>query len=144
MCQIFIALAGGAIVITEQLAAMAATSHQYVAVVLAVEGMFSSIGGAIGSTVAAAMWTGIFPKRLRRYLPEATRGDYLSIYEDITVQLSYPVGSPTRDAINRAYGDSQKWMLVASTAVLVIAIGAVLMWRDINVKNYKQVKGRVI
>jgi hypothetical protein len=35
--QIFIALGGGALVICEQLAAMAATSHQYVAVVLAVE-----------------------------------------------------------------------------------------------------------
>jgi hypothetical protein len=34
MSQIFIAFAGGAIVITEQIAAMAATTHQYVAVVL--------------------------------------------------------------------------------------------------------------
>jgi len=58
MCQIFIAFAGGTLVICEQLAAMAATSHQLVAVVLAVEGMYSNIGGAIGSTVAAAVWTG--------------------------------------------------------------------------------------
>ena len=50
MCQIFIAFAGGTLVITEQIAVMAATTHQYVAVVLAVQYMFSSIGGAIGQT----------------------------------------------------------------------------------------------
>jgi len=58
MCQIFIAFSGGTLVICEQMAVMAAASHQHVAVVLAVEGMFASIGGAIGSTVAAAIWTG--------------------------------------------------------------------------------------
>lgn len=58
MCQIFHAFAGGTLVICEQMAVMAAASHQQVAVVLAVEGMFSSVGGAVGSTVAAAIWTG--------------------------------------------------------------------------------------
>ncbi len=51
MCQIFIALGGGALVICEQLAAMAATTHQYIAVVIALEGMFSNVGGAIGESV---------------------------------------------------------------------------------------------
>ena len=60
MCQIFIALAGVALVTCEQMAAMAATSHQYVAVVLAVEGMFSSIGGAIESTVAAGICRALY------------------------------------------------------------------------------------
>jgi hypothetical protein len=55
MCQIFIAFSGGTLVICEQIAVMAASTHQYVAVVFAVEGMFSNIGGAIGSTVAAAI-----------------------------------------------------------------------------------------
>ncbi|KAK3700369.1 MFS siderochrome iron transporter 1 [Vermiconidia calcicola] len=143
MCQIFIALGGGALVITEQLAAMAATSHQYVAVVLAVEGMFASVGGAIGSTVAAAIWTGTFPGLLQEYLPASAQGDYLTIYADITEQLSYPVGSPTRDAINRAYGESQRYMLIAAATILIAGVFAVLAWRDLNVKNHKQVKGRV-
>ena len=107
MCQVFIALGGGAVVITEQLAAMAATSHQYVAVVLAVEAMFAYIGGAVGDTIASAMWTGIFPGKLREFLPEGKKADYLLIYEDLTEQLSYPVGSPTRTAIIDAYGVSQ-------------------------------------
>jgi hypothetical protein len=143
MCQIFIAFGGGTLVICEQIAVMAATSHQYIAVVLAVEGMFSSIGGAIGSTVAGAIWTGVFPARLERYLPAEELGNLTMIYGDILTQLSYEVGSPTRLAIDRAYGDAQRYMLIAASTILVLAVGSVAMWRNINVKNFKQVKGTV-
>ncbi|KAK2740111.1 MFS siderochrome iron transporter 1 [Myotisia sp. PD_48] len=144
MCQIFIAFAGGTLVICEQMAAMAVTSHQYVAVVLAVEGMFSSVGGAIGSTVAAAVWTGVFPKKLAEYLPAESQGNLTSIYGDIKVQMSYPLGSPTRIAINKAYGDAQKFMLIGATAILAVAVVSVVVWRDVKVKDFKQVKGRVV
>lgn len=144
MCQIFIAFSGGTLVICEQVAVMAATSHQYVAVVLAVESMFSNIGGAIGSTVAAAIWTGVFPVKLMEYLPEDALENFDLIYGDLTTQLSYEVGTPTRDAIVRAYGDAQRLMLISATCILVLALGAVAVWRDIKVKDFKQVKGRVI
>ncbi|PGH05894.1 hypothetical protein GX51_02675 [Blastomyces parvus] len=144
MCQIFIAFAGGTCVITEQMAAMAATSHQYVAVVLAVEAMFANIGGAIGQTVAAAIWTGMFPQRLAEYLPEEAKANATIIYGDLKVQRSYPVGSPERIAINKAYGDGQKYMLIGGTAILAVSLGATMMWRDIKVKDFKQVKGLVV
>jgi hypothetical protein len=144
MCQVFIAFAGGTIVICEQTAAMAAASHQHVAVVLAIEAMFSSVGGAIGLTVAAAIWQDVFPRKLAEYLPEEAQANLTSIYAELPVQLSYPMGSPTRIAIQKAYGDAQKNMLIAATAVLAIALVATAMWRDIKVKNLKQVKGTVI
>lgn len=144
MCQIFIAFAGGTIVITEQTAVMAAASHQYVAVVLAVEAMFSAIGGAIGLTVSAAIWQSVFPDKLKEYLPEESMKNFTDIYEQLNVQLSYPIGSPTRIAIQKAYGDGQRAMLIGGTAVLVVCVAAVAMWRDINVKNIKQVRGNVI
>jgi MFS family permease len=143
MCQIFIAFSGGALVICEQIAAMAAATHQQVAVVLAVEGMFSSIGGAIGSTIAAAIWTGVFPKQLAKHLPEDALANLTDIYGSLTVQLSYEVGTPTRDAIIISYGEAQKLMLITATVVLVLAIGSVAVWRDIDVKKFKQVKGMV-
>ncbi|KAF7545339.1 hypothetical protein G7Z17_g9246 [Cylindrodendrum hubeiense] len=144
MCQIFIAFAGGTIVICEQTAAMAAVSHQYVAVVIAIEGMFANIGGGIGSSIAAAIWQSTFPDALAKYLPDDQQENLYTIYEDLTVQLSYPVGSDTRAAIQQAYADAQRWMLIAGTAVLVVSFGAVAFWRDINVKDRKQVKGRVV
>ncbi|RPA75052.1 siderophore iron transporter [Ascobolus immersus RN42] len=143
MCQIFIAFSGGACVITEQMIAMAATTHQYVAVVLAVEGMFSSVGGAIGSTIAAAVWQHVFPQKLREYLPESAQANVTDIAGSMIIQTSYAIGTPERDAINRAYGDAQRDMLIAATAVLAIGMAGVIAWRDIKVKNFKQVKGTV-
>ncbi|KAF8865243.1 siderophore iron transporter [Acephala macrosclerotiorum] len=144
MCQVFIAFSGGTLVICEQMAAMAAASHQYVAVVLAVEGMFSNIGGAIGSTVAAAIWTATFKPNLEKYLPGLPQANITAIYGDLSTQLSYEWGSETRDGIIRAYGESQKIMLIASTAVLALAVVAVAVWRDIKVKDFKQTKGMVV
>ncbi|MCJ1385507.1 hypothetical protein MMC17_008630 [Xylographa soralifera] len=144
MCQILVSFAGGTIIICDQVAAMAAASHQHVAVVLAVEAMFSEIGGAVGLTVAAAIWQNVFFTKLAEYLPTEALPDLASIYGDLTTQLTYPVGSATRIAIQHAYGDAQKMMLIAGTAIWAIGFVATFVWRDINVKGIKQVKGNVI
>ncbi|KAH7040192.1 siderophore iron transporter mirB [Microdochium trichocladiopsis] len=142
--QILIAAGGGFCVICEQMAVMAAASHQHVAVVLAVEGMFASVGGAIGGSIATAIWTSLFPAKLAEYLPQEAQANLTTIYGSLPAQLSYEWGSPERDAIVRAYGEAQKWMLVAATTILIVAIPAVMVWRDIKVKDFKQVKGTVI
>ncbi|KAI4247552.1 MAG: hypothetical protein L6R40_001500 [Gallowayella cf. fulva] len=143
MCQIFISFAAGTIIICDEIAIMAAATHQHIAVVLAVLGMFGNIGGAIGLTVAAAIWQDVFPKKLAEYLPVSELPNLLTIYADITAQLSYPVGSPARIAIQHAYGDAQMLMLIAGTAVWAVGIVAVVMWRDIRVIGIKQTKGHV-
>lgn len=145
MCQVFIAIGGGTLVIAEQVAGMAATTHQFVAIVLAIQGMSSQIGGAIGSVVAANIWQANFPDRLREYLPQeivANSTEFNLIYEDITTQLSY-AGTPAGDAIVRSYGDTQRLMCAAATGILALALVALLMWRNIDTRARKQVKGTV-
>ena len=144
MCQIFISFAAGTIIICDEIAIMAAASHQHIAVVLAVLGVFGNIGGAIGLTVAAAIWQDVFPKKLAEYLPASELPNLLLIYEDLMTQLSYTVGSPARTAIQHAYGDAQQMMLVAGTAIWAVGLVAVMMWRDIRVIGIKQTKGHVI
>jgi len=143
MCQIFISFTAGTIIICDEIAIMAAASHQHIAVVLAVISMFGNIGGAIGLTVAAAIWQGVFPKKLAEYLPSSELPNLTTIYEDLTVQLSYAVGSPARIAIQHAYGDAQTMILSAGTAVWALGIVAVVMWRDIKVVGITQAKGHV-
>ena len=143
MCQLFISFAAGTIIICDEIAIMAAASHHHIAVVLAVLGMFGNIGGAIGLTIAAAIWQGVFPNKLAEYLPASEMPNLLLVYADITTQLSYPVGSPARVAIQRAYGDAQMRMLVAGTAIWALGLVAVLMWRDIKVIGIKQTRGHV-
>ncbi|KKP02852.1 siderophore iron transporter mirB [Trichoderma harzianum] len=144
MCQIFISLAAGVVIITSQMAAMTAASHQYIAVVIAILSMFSSIGGAIGLTIAGAIWQAIFPIKLAEYLPPDEQANLISIYSMLEVQLSYPVGTPTRIAIQRAYGDAQLMMLVAGTAIWAVGFVGVAIWRNNNIKNIQQVIGQVI
>jgi hypothetical protein len=123
---------------------MAATTHQYVAVVLAIQDMFTSVGGAIGSTVSTAIWTGTFRKDLLRFLPPGELKNVDLIYQTLDQQLSYPVGSPERLAIATAYGESQKWQLTAAVASLSLMIPCVLAWRNYQLKDHKQVKGTVV
>lgn len=143
MSQIFVAFGGGTNSVCQQVAIMSVVKHQHIAVVLAIQSMAASIGGGIGRSVSGAIWQGVFPGKLREYLPEADKANWQKIYGDLTVQLSYPVGSPTRMAIQRAYADGQRAMLIGATAIFAIAFVAVACWRSVNVKNVKQVKGLV-
>ncbi|KAI0205598.1 siderophore iron transporter mirB [Astrocystis sublimbata] len=142
--EIIYAFGGGTCVIAEQVAVMAAAAHQQVAVVLAVESMFASVGGGIGGTVAGAIWTGVFPVKLQEYLPAENKADFATIYGDLTAQISYPIGSPVHDAIIHAYDDALRNMFIAATAITVIGLAAVFAWRDIKLKDFKQTKGNVI
>lgn len=143
MCLIFIAIAAGTIIVCDEIAMLAAGAHQYVAVCLAVLGMFGNVGGAIGFTIASAIWQNTMPNKLAEYLPEEDQPNLVTIYADITTQLSYPVGSPTRQAIQHAYSDAYLRLLATGTAVWVIGFIAVFMWRNINVIGIKQAKGHV-
>uniref|UniRef100_A0A8H7K6S3 Major facilitator superfamily (MFS) profile domain-containing protein n=1 Tax=Bionectria ochroleuca TaxID=29856 RepID=A0A8H7K6S3_BIOOC len=112
-----------------QVAAMAAASHQHIAVVIAVESMFSNVGGAIGSTVSSAIWQNVFPRALARHLPEDEQPNLLLIYGNLTRQLSYLEGTPARIAIQESYAEGQRYMLIGATCILVVGLGAVAMWR---------------
>lgn len=144
MCQLFTALGGGTIMITDEIAILAAVKEQqHFAVAIALVSMFSNIGSAVGLTLSSAIWQDVFPKSLALHLPLEEQPNIVMIYADLTTQLSYPVGSPTRLAIQKAYGEGQKYLFTAATASLSLAVVATLMWRNINVKNTKQTVGRV-
>ncbi|ORY10001.1 hypothetical protein BCR34DRAFT_567629 [Clohesyomyces aquaticus] len=145
MAQIFISIASGFIMVTAEIAILAAVQEQqYFAISIALVSMCSSIGSSVGLTISAAIWQDVFPKKLMLYLPEADLENLMLIYADITTQLSYPVGSPTRLAIQMAYGDAQKYLFIAGTATWVLGIVGTLLWRDINVIGVNQMKGRVV
>jgi hypothetical protein len=142
MTQIFTAVAGGSIVIAGELAMMAPSDHQHMAVIIAVLNLFCSIGSAVGSTVSAAIWTGTFYNNLVKNVPAGV--NIAEIYASLPKQLSYEWGSPERTGIAQSYADSQRLMLITSICMLSCALVAAAFWRDINVKNIKQVKGRVV
>lgn len=144
LCQALLAVAGGTMAVTQQMAVMAVAKHGQVAALLALLGLASAVGAGIGSSVSGAIWTNTVYAELLRRLPEDARGDAWRIYEDLELQLQYPVGDPVREAIMQAYGVAQRRMVLAGLAAQLVAIPAVAVWRDVRVSQFKQVKGRVL
>ncbi|KAK5996835.1 MFS siderochrome iron transporter 1 [Cladobotryum mycophilum] len=142
MTQIFVAFAGGPMVVAGEMAMMAPSDHQHVAVIIAVLDLFSSIGSAIGSTISAAIWTGTFKKALIKNLPADAPVD--AIYGNLYTQLGYEKGTPIRSGISQSYGESQRYMLITSVCFLVAGWACTWLWRDIKLRDKKQTKGNVI
>lgn len=143
MCQIFISIGGSVFIIVEQLAVLAAVDHQHVASTLALLQVVGTVGDAMGNTISGAIWTNTFEKALQRNLPASALPNLEDIYEDLTTQLSYPVGSVTRLAIQKSYAYAQTRMLAAGTGMMVLAFIWVLMIKNIDLHKTPQVKGMV-
>lgn len=143
MCEIFISIAGSCFILCMQVAVLAAVDHQHVATVLAILSITGGVGGAIGGTVSATIWTNTFGVKLLEWLPESAKDDFAAMYEDLTIQLSYPEGSPVRIALQRAYGYAQTRMLAVGTGVMVIAIASLFLIKNYDLRKLHQTKGVV-
>ncbi|KEY74656.1 hypothetical protein S7711_08423 [Stachybotrys chartarum IBT 7711] len=141
MCEIFISIGGSVFILLLQLAVLAAVDHQYVAAVLAMLYVSGSIGGAVGTTISGTIWTNTFLRALQRNLPESAMPNLHTIYGDVLTQLSYPVGSIERLAIQESYGYAQARMLAAGTGVFGLAIIWVMLIRNHDVSQPRQTKG---
>ncbi|KUM58275.1 hypothetical protein ACN42_g8883 [Penicillium freii] len=143
MCQIFISIGGSIFILVEQIAILAAVDHQHVAAALGLLNVVGTIGDSAGYTICTAIWTNTFPKALAKYLPQSATSNFDNIYEDITVQTGYSMGSEVRLDIQAAYGDVEVRMLSAGLGVMTLAIAWTIMIRDIDPKKTAQVKGTV-
>jgi hypothetical protein len=137
MCQIFLAVGGGTMILIEQVSVLSVSKHEDYAAMLALLSTFGNIGGAVGSSVSGAVWTNTLPKKLRELLPAETQDQWESIYEDLSVQLSYPIGSPTRTAIQNAYASTQRNMMIAGTCIMVLSLIWVGMMRNVKLQDKK-------
>ncbi|KIW12504.1 hypothetical protein PV08_09781 [Exophiala spinifera] len=144
MCEIFFSVAGCVFILCVQLAVLATVDHQYVAAVLSTLFVSGTIGGAIGDAISGAIWTNTFESALERNLPASALPDLISIYGSLVVQLSYPVGTPERLAIQKSYGYAQVRMLAASCAIMGLGFVWVAMIKNLNVKKMTQTKGNVL
>ena len=148
MTQIFVGFGACLFTICGQLAVMVPITHQEVAVVLAIWGLFGSIGAALGNAIAGALWNNILPAELYRRLPDSAKNQSSIIFGDIATQISFPDGSPERDAIVGAYADVQRKMVIAGAAFMPLCLLSIYVWRNVNIKKLQkdhggQTKGNV-
>lgn len=143
--QIALGIGGGMLNVPAQLGVQASTDHQHVAIATAVYLTCVEIGGAVGSAISGVVWGKNIPTKLREYLPVAQKVNATIIYNDINNALLYPVGSPARDAVNRAYQETMHSLLIIAicVAVPVFLLACVMKNYDLD-EIGEQVKGRVI
>lgn len=141
MCQIILGMASGTIVMCMNVGIVATVEHADIAATVALLGVCSYLGGAVGSAVSGAIWTSTLPSKLAEFLPESDKADVAKIYDSLQQQLSYAPGSPTRVAIAEAYAATQTWMLTAGTLVAGIALVLALMMKNIKLSAKEQVVG---
>lgn len=143
--QIAVGIGGGCLNVPAQLGIQASVSHQQVAAATAVFLVSVEIGGAVGAAISGAVWTKNLPVKLAQYLPEASKGEATNIFNSIVVAGSYAVGTPERDAINRAYQETMQLLLIIAICVAAPLIPLGLMMKNIKLDRVDQnVKGRVI
>jgi hypothetical protein len=143
--QICIGIGGGMLNVPAQLGVQASTDHQHVAVATAVYLTSVEIGGAVGSAISGAVWGRNIPAKLKKYLPAGAKGDAGAIYNSITVATGYEVGSLERMAVDRAYQETMRILLVIAICVAIPLLPLSLLMGNCRLERMEQgVKGRVI
>lgn len=132
-CQIAVGIGGGMLNVPAQLGVQASVKHKDVAAATAVFLTVLSIGGAVGSAISGAIWTATLPKKLALYLPANVQDQATAIFGSVTLAgTGWPMGSPERAAINRAYQETMHILLIVAVCVCIPLIPLSLM-----MKNYK-------
>ena len=143
--QIALGIGGGMLNVPAQVCVQASTDHQHVAVATAVYLTCVEIGGAVGSAISGAVWGQNIPVKLREYLPQGSKDQAQAIFNKIGNAVAYPIGSPQRIAINRAYQETMTILLIIAVCCAVPVILLSLFLTNENLGEVKNpVQGRVI
>lgn len=107
-------------------------SHADVAIATAIFLTITQVGGAVGGSIAGAVWSTSLPRRLAHHLPSSEQRHIPSIIASLPYALSFPSGSATRIAINKAYVDVQKVLNGLAMAMLVPGLLSMCAMKDVN------------
>lgn len=131
--QLMLGVGGGLIHGPAQLGVQAAVCHEDVATATALFLTFLEVGGAAGSAISGSIWSNNLLQKLEQYLPEKTANQAAAIYGNVNLaSTGWPMGDPTRDAINRAYQET-----ISSIFFVAVLISLTLLPLSFAMKNYK-------
>jgi hypothetical protein len=142
LTQVLVGLGTGIFSTCGQIAVMSPVSHQEIAVVNAIWGLFGGIGAAIGMAIAGALWNNIAPTMLHGLLPESSKANSRQIFGDIELQMSFADGSPERDAVVATYFHVQRYMVISGACFVPLCLVCIFVWKNINVKKLEEEQGK--
>ncbi|KAK7676180.1 hypothetical protein QCA50_020854 [Cerrena zonata] len=125
MGSLLVGMGGSFSVVGSRVASEASVPHQDLALVISLLSLWSSVGAAIGSAIAAPIWNSKLPDSLREYLPKPVNETLVStIVEKATFLAGYPYESPVRVAGIKAYGDVTRYLFVPALCIAFIPLFA--------------------
>lgn len=122
LCQLLQGIGGGSVAITMQVAVQCMVRHSDVAIVTAIELLMTECGAAMGSAIAGMIFSTDLPAALASRLPNIPQDDINSIYGSLSIALSYPIGSPIREAIIEAWVQVMHKLCIVASLALVPAV----------------------
>lgn len=128
-----------------QVSIQAVVARSDVAVVTGVFFAAMNFGAAAGTSVGGAIWNNLLPEKLEAYLPEGlvAKGVAAKVYKSIVVAQKYEKGSVEREAIDRAYRETQRVLAIAATAALAPMVGVMWGLRNVDLgKGEEEEEGR--
>ncbi|KAF2227050.1 putative siderophore-dependent iron transporter [Elsinoe ampelina] len=140
--QLTLGVGGGLIHGPAQLGVQAAVRHQDVATATALFLTFLEVGGAGGSAISGSIWSGTLLSKLEEYLPEETAEHAAAIFGDVNLAATkWPMGDPTRDAINRAYQETIRKILYVAVIVSLVLLPLALVMKNYKLDEIEQERG---
>jgi MFS family permease len=140
--QVLVGLGTGIFATCAQLAVMVPVTHQEIAAVNALWGLFGSFGSSIGFAIAGAMWNNMLPQQLYERLPEASKANATIIFGDLVTQISFLDGTPERDAVVGAYSHVMRLMVIAGVCLVPFCMASIYLWKNVNVRKLEEEQGK--
>ncbi|KAI1334165.1 putative siderochrome-iron transporter [Xylariaceae sp. FL0016] len=139
--QVVLGAGGGLLLLPAQTGVQGSVARAHVATATACYLTMMEVGGAVGAAVSGVVWTRLIPAKLALYLPEGARPHAHDIYGDIKVATAYPVGSPERFAIDRAYHETMHSLVAIALGCAVPIILLSLAMKGFRIENEQQQPG---
>lgn len=126
MSPVLVGMGGAFSVVGSRVASQASVPHQDLALTISLLALWSRIGSAIGSAIAAVIWSARMPNALRENLPStATEADITKFFGSIrSIRLAYGLEEPMRQGAIVAYRKTLYYLLVPATALAFVPLFA--------------------
>ncbi|WBW72553.1 plasma membrane heme transmembrane transporter Str3 [Schizosaccharomyces osmophilus] len=119
--ETLIGMGGSFSVVGSSVAAQACVPHQDLATVTSMLSLWTKIGGAIGSAIAAPIYSSKVKKYLYEYMPSnVTQANITSFYSDTNLIRNYPMQTNIRQAAVKAYSKSMFYLYAPSLGLSFI------------------------
>lgn len=137
-CQVLQGLGGGALALTTQVGAQVTVEPAEVPAITAFELLTTELGAALGSALASAAVTATLPTTLRTHLPDLSPETRANIQGSLHAALAYPLGSPERTGIARAWVDVMRQLCLLSVLVQLPALVLIFFVPDVGLHSHAQ------